>query len=215
MTRPSRGRPSPPGDGQICSLLAVDIAEFTRPDRDDDIRRYLRKGLYEMLGTGFGQSNLPWEECWHEDRGDGVLVVMPPGISVKSIIHPLPEQLRTLVRLHNHVSQYSAKIQLRVAGHIGPVEHDGEGFIGAHVNHLFRLLDARPFKNVLAASTAELALIVSNYVFENVVRGYPSLVRPEAFQPMRFQARYTRAKAWTYLPGLPALSQGSPRRCGG
>ena len=97
-----------------------------------------------MLATGFGQSGLPWEDCWHEDRGDGALVVMPPGITAKGIIHPLPEQLRTLIRLHNHVSQYSAKIQLRAAAHIGPVEHDGKGFVGAHVNHLFRLLDARP-----------------------------------------------------------------------
>ncbi len=75
---------------------------------------------------------------------------------------PLPEQLRTLIRLHNHVSQYSAKIQLRAAAHIGPVEHDGKGFVGAHVNHLFACWTRGPSRTSLAASTAELALCVSD-----------------------------------------------------
>ena len=40
-----------------------------------------------------------------EDRGDGALIVMPPGISPKGIIDPFPERLRALVRRHNHVSR--------------------------------------------------------------------------------------------------------------
>jgi hypothetical protein len=187
-------------------LFAVDIAGFTRPDRDDDIRRYLHRALYEMLAAAFDQSGIPWVECCHEDRGDGALVVIPPQHTAKGIIHPLAERLRALVRLHNHVSQPAARIQLRAAAHIGPVDHDEEGFIGTDINHLFRLLDARPFKRTLAGSTAELALIVSDYVYTTVVCRYPSLARPDAFQPVRFQVKYTRAKAWIYLPGLPTLT---------
>ena len=53
--------------------------------------------------------------------------------------------------------------------------------IGTDINHLFRLLDARPFKRTLAASTAELALIVSDHVYTNLVCRYPSLARPDDF----------------------------------
>ena len=53
----------------------------------------------------------------------------------------------------------------------------------------------------LAGSGAELALIVSDYVYNNLVCRYPSLASPDAFRPVKFQVKYTRARAWTYLPG--------------
>jgi hypothetical protein len=70
MSRPGRRPPSPPADGQVCTLVAVDIAGFTRPDRDDDIRRYLHEELYRVLQKAFDGSGIPWARCWYEDRGD-------------------------------------------------------------------------------------------------------------------------------------------------
>jgi hypothetical protein len=101
------------------------------------------------------------------------------------------------------VSCEAAGIQLRAAAHIGPVDHDGHGFVSSDINLLFRMLEARPLKRALTGSEAELALIISDYVYRNVVCRYPSLLSPEAFQPVRFQVKYTRARAWTYLPGAP------------
>jgi hypothetical protein len=66
---------------------------------------------------------------------------------------------------------------------------------------LCRMLEARPLKRALSGSSAELALIVSEYVYSTVICRYPSLVSPEAFRSVRFQIKYTRARAWTYLPG--------------
>jgi hypothetical protein len=69
------------------------------------------------------------------------------------------------------------------------------------------MLDARPLKDALAGSGAELALIVSDYVYRTVVCRYPSLASPGAFRPVRFQVKYARARAWSYLPGtLPPLA---------
>ena len=112
LTSDKRGRarlslaavPASPVDS-LCAVFAVDIAGFTRPDRDDDIRRYLHEKLYEYLRKAFEDSDLPWEECFGEDRGDGALIVVPPGISFKGLIRPLPERLRSLIRRHNHVSR--------------------------------------------------------------------------------------------------------------
>ncbi len=190
-----------PTDGQMCAVFAVDIVGFTRPDRDDDIRRYLHVKLYEYLQVAFDSSGIPWQDCFSEDRGDGALIVVPPGISFKGLIHPLPERLRGHIRRHNHVSRESASIQLRTAAHIGPVEYDGHGFVGTDVNFAFRMLEARPIKRMLAASGAELCLAVSDYVYRGLVCRYPSLVHPDTFRSVRFQAKNTRARAWTYLPG--------------
>jgi hypothetical protein len=196
--------PALPTDGQMCAVFAVDIAGFTRRDRDDDIRRYLHEKLYEFLQKAFDHSGVPWDGCFREDRGDGALIVVPPEFSFKAIIDPLPERLRTLIRRHNHVSREAAAIQLRAAAHIGPVDHDGHGFVGTDINFLFRMLEARPLKRMLAASGTELALVVSDYVYHNLVCRYPSLVHPDTFQTVRFQTKDTRARAWTYLPGASA-----------
>jgi hypothetical protein len=201
VTRPAAKAAAPPADGQLCTVFAVDIAGFTESYRDDDIRLYLHEELYEFLERAFDASGIPWARCFHEDRGDGALIVVPPDVASKGIIDPLPERLRSLIRRHNHVSCQAAGIQLRAAAHIGPVEHDGHGFVGTDINLLFRMLDARPLRAALEGSRAELGLIVSDYVYRNVVCRYPSLVSPDAFRPARFQVKYTRARAWTYLPG--------------
>ena len=196
--------PAPPTDGQVCALFAVDIVGFTRPDRDDDIRLHLHEELYEFLRKAFDDSGIPWADCYTEDRGDGALIVVPPGIAAKGIIDPLPERLRSLIRRHNHLSCRAAGLQLRAAAHLGPVDHDGHGFVGSDVNFLFRMLDARPFKRAVTSTGAELALIVSDHVYRSLVCRYPSLVSPDAFTSVRFQVKQTRARAWTYLPGVPA-----------
>jgi hypothetical protein len=210
VTRPAGRPPSPPSDGQVCTLFAVDIAGFTRPDRDDDIRLHLHEELYRILEKALGSSGIPWAGCSREDRGDGVLIVVPPGTACKAIIDPLPERLRGLIRRHNHVSSAAATFQLRAAAHIGPVDHDGNGFIGSDINFLFRMLDSRPLKRALTGSSPELALIVSDYVYRNVVCRYPTLASPDTFQPARFQVKYTRARAWTYLPGTPPPQAARP-----
>jgi len=196
--------PAPPSDGQVCTLFAADIAGFTAPERDDDIRMYLHDELYKLLEKAFDGSDISWNRCFREDRGDGVLTVMPPGTACKNIINPLPERLRGLIRRHNHVFCDAAAIQLRIAVHIGPVDHDGHGFIGSDINLLFRMLNARPLKRTLAGSGAELALIISDYLYHNFVCRYPSLISPDAFRPLRFQDQHISTQAWAYLPGFPS-----------
>ena len=65
------------------------------------------------------------------------------------------DKLLGIVRRHNRVSCEAARIQVRIAGHIGPIQHDGHGFVGRDVNYLHRMLDAPALKRKLAASGAE------------------------------------------------------------
>ena len=188
-------------DGQLCGLFAADIAGFNGLRRDDDIQIYVHKSLYEMLQAAFDRSDVPWFSCAHEDRGDGVLVIVPPMIPVAGLVDPIPERLRRLIRRHNRVSCDAARIQLRVAAHIGPVHYDGHGFVGRDVNLLRRLLDARSLKRMLAQSGAEVAFITSGYVYENVIRRCPSLVDPALFQPLSVRVKETRTRAWAYVVG--------------
>lgn len=194
---------APPVSGQVCAMFAVDIAGFTRADRDTEICLYLRRSLYQILQDAFQGSGLPWAECHHEDRGDGALVILPPHIPGYGVIDPLPERLRSLVRRHNRVSRESAQMQLRAAASIGPVDRDDHGLVGNDVNLLFRMLDARPLRRTLSDSGAELALVISRYVHDNLVLRHPSLVDPALFSPLKTRVKRTRIHAWIYVPGQP------------
>jgi hypothetical protein len=196
-------------DEQICGMFVVDIAGFCGPERDDDVQAYVRKALYAILQASFDGADLPWRNCLHEDRGDGVLVVIPGAVGAGNVIDPLLERLRGMIRRHNRMSCFAARIQLRAAAHIGFVRHDGEGLVGDAVNHLFRLLDAPPLRQRLAASDAELAFIASDWVYESVVRRHPTLVDPGLFEPVRVRVKQTGARAWIYVPGAPARREAS------
>jgi class 3 adenylate cyclase len=187
-------------DGHLCGLFAVDIVAFNARQRDDDIRLYVHKSLYEMLQVAFDRADVPWHACVRSDRGDGALVIIPPAIPVTGLV-AVPDRLRALVRRHNHVSSDAARLQLRVAMHIGPVHYDGHGFVGQDVNLLFRLLDARALKRVLSESGAEVALLASDAMYKHVILRQPALVDLALFRRLRMQVKETRTSAWAYTPG--------------
>jgi hypothetical protein len=193
-----------PASGQICAMLALDIAGFTRPDRDEEVRIHIHKALYEILREALQGSGVPWDRCHHEDRGDGALVVASPDIPAHGIIDPFPDRLRGLIRVHNRMSAPAARIQVRAAAHIGPVYRDDHGLIGDDINLLFRMLDAKPLHTALAGSGgAELALAISGYMYDSLVRRHPALAGPALLRQINTQVKGTRVNAWIHLPGVP------------
>lgn len=198
-------------DGQLCGLFAVNIVGFNGWQRDDDIQLYIHKSLYEMLQVAFDKSGVPWSRCVHEDRGDGVLVVVPPTIPISGLV-AVPEKLSIPIRRHNRVSCDAARIQLRIATHIGPVHYDGHGFVGRDVSLLFRLLNARPLRRMLSESGADVAVVASGYIYDNVIRRRPSLVDAALFQRLSVRVKETRTYAWAYALGGPVRAVTAPRQ---
>jgi hypothetical protein len=193
--------PAPDASGQMCGLFGVDIAGFTDPRRDEYVQLYLREAMYHILQRAFDGSGVPWRACQHEDRGDGALIIVPPGISVDGLADPLPERLCGLIRVHNRLSSEDARIQLRAAAHVGKVYRDNHGFAGDAANHLFRLLETPALKHLLASSRSELAFITSDYFYDTAVRRHPTLVDPAAFQPVTVDLKHATAKGWVQLIG--------------
>ena len=40
----------------------------------------IRHGLYQGLQLAFTRSGVDWDDCYREDRGDGVLILVPPQV---------------------------------------------------------------------------------------------------------------------------------------
>lgn len=212
------GPPEPAGPehrSQHCLLFAVDVAGFTEPGRDDRVQLAVRGALYALVRDAFDGALLGWAQCLHEDRGDGMLVVVPMRMPSALLADPLAALLARRLREHNRAAPPARRIRLRAAAHIGEVHRDRHGLAGVAVNHLFRLLDAPALRRALADSAGELALIASDYLYDSVLRHRPGRVDPGAFWPVEVQVKQTRARGWVHLPhapdGTPALRAGTTR----
>jgi CRP-like cAMP-binding protein len=192
--------------GQNCSIFFADVASFGGHGRIDPDRRVIRDAVYEMLRDAFDASGVGWSDCHHEDRGDGVLVIVPPGTPTSLLADPLAARLADSLAVHNSVARQPAKIQLRVALHVGPVVSDAEGVSGESIIQAARILEAPVLKRELARTGADLGIIVSSFVHETVIKHLPTRERTcqPAYQRVRVKVKESSLLAWMCLAGPAA-----------
>jgi CRP-like cAMP-binding protein/tetratricopeptide (TPR) repeat protein len=190
-----------PGEPLNCSILYTDVAGFGNPQRNDADRDAVRAALYEILAASLEASGVPWADCYHEDRGDGVLVVVPPTISTLRVVDPLIPLLAARLRQYNRRASEVVLIQLRAVLHVGPVGKDAEGLTGQALIGAARILETPVLKDRLAADQADLIFAVSDYVYDHVVRHCAGQVDFAAFEHVEAQVKESRVSAWFCLAG--------------
>jgi len=152
------------------TIVAVDVEGFGNRRRINPQQVAVRDGLYRVLQQAFHVATIPWVECHHEDRGDGVLILAPAEVAKSRFVESLPTRLVEGLREHNSTHPVPEQIRLRMALHAGELHYDDHGVAGASINLTYRLLDAGTLKSALAGSPGVLALITSDWFFEEVVR---------------------------------------------
>jgi hypothetical protein len=183
--------------------MFVDVVGFSAPHRNDHDRLELRRVLYEAVPEALEGSNVPWAACYHEDRGDGILIVVPPQAPPDRVIDPMLSLLTARLRRHNHAASEAMRLRIRMSLHIGPVMPDREGVNGAAIIQAARLLDAPELRHRMADTDADVGFVASEYVYDNVLAWGPGYINPRSFQRIRF-----RAKNAAYT-GYMHLSQGT------
>jgi hypothetical protein len=184
-----------------CSLVAADVIGFGGQRRNRQVQVYLRDSLYKLVENALRNSGVALDACYSEDRGDGLVIAVRPDIPTERLIHPFVEYVRAGLRLHNMVSSELAQMRLRVALHGAEAWTDAHGLVGDGVIHLFRLLDAPEFKQLVHRSNAYLALIASDAVYDGVIRHAPGLIDPDDYAGMRVENKELSATGWVRLIG--------------
>jgi hypothetical protein len=193
-------------DAMHRTILVVDIEQSSHPIRTDADQLVIRKALYQALTMAFkGNKRLKY---YHEDRGDGVLVLVPPEMPKVRVVTNLINRLEAAVEGHNAAMERqdparaaAMQIRLRVAVHAGEITHDDHGVVGAAITHTFRLADAPPLKAAFDASPGVCALIVSDWFYNNVVYHNP-VARPDCYQRITCEVKETHVSAWMRVPFL-------------
>jgi class 3 adenylate cyclase len=195
------------------SIMVIDIENFS--GRANPVQTSLRAAMYEVIATAAHDAHLPWERVVMEDRGDGMLLVIPPDLSQISLAGDFVDALRNVLAEKARMFSAEHALRMRVALHQGMATRDDRGWSGDAVNFTFRLCDAEPLRAALR-NTAEalLAFIVSQEFYQAVVRhGYRS-VDAGTFAAVRFDAKnLPDTPAWVRVPGFPApVTAGSSDR---
>jgi hypothetical protein len=200
-----QGRWAPAGR---CTLVAADVVGFGGQRRSRQIQTYIRDCLYKLVENALRDSGVEFTRCYSEDRGDGLVVAVPPEVPTDRLIHPFAEYLRAGLRLHNLVSSDLAQLRLRLAVHGAQAWADTHGLVGDSVIHLFRLLDAPAFKHLVHTSGAYLTLIASDAVYREVIMDAPGLIDPDDYDRMAVDHKELSTTGWVRLVGrAPSVSQ--------
>lgn len=183
------------------TIFVCDIVGFGERAGRDRVQEYLHLGLYRTLKAAFDASGIGFDDCYREDRGDGVMVVLPAKADATLLVFPLVDHLRAEVRRANELASEAATMRLRVALHCGRMSSDREGLVGTTVNHVFRLLDAPGFKQAMKGSTAAVGVLASTEFHAAVIQDGRGAIDPGEFQPIDVQVKETRTTAWIRVPG--------------
>lgn len=182
--------------GENCTVLRTDVVAFGALNRNDRDRRIIRRASLEMMQVSLG---LLWDACISEDRGDGLLIVVPPNIPTTKIMERLDRELPGELRLHNRTYSESARIQLRVAVNVGPVMGDPLGVSGEAIIRTARLIDAPVFKEAMASAGATLGTIVSTFVYETAIRQAEGLIDVDEYKMVEVNVKESSVTAWMRL----------------
>ena len=60
------------------TMVLVDVEGFGSPARTLPHQLGTRAGMYDVVAEAFGRRECRGRPCYHEDRGDSVLVLVPP-----------------------------------------------------------------------------------------------------------------------------------------
>jgi class 3 adenylate cyclase len=190
------------------TTVVVDVEGFGSQDRTNAHQVTIRAGLYRLMREAFGRAGISWDGCDHEDRGDGVLVLIPADVPKALLVESLPFALVTGLCRHNDVHPRPEQIRLRMSVHAGEVRYDEHGVTGASVNLAFRLLEADPLKQALAEAPGALAVIVSSWFFDEVVR-HTDLAGE--YRRVDVAVKETNTTGWISLPDHAAEPSRSRR----
>jgi hypothetical protein len=181
------------------SIVVVDVEGFGDERRASWHQVAVRDGLYQAMESAFGQAGIPWAGCDHEDRGDGIFILVPPEMPKELLAESLPPALAAELDRHNRTHDAPERIRLRMALHAGEVRYDRHGTTAAAVNLAFRLLEADALKASLAAAPGVLAVITSAWFFHEVIRHNPAC-DPAAYSRVQVTVKETTTTGWIHLP---------------
>ncbi|WP_202231986.1 hypothetical protein [Actinacidiphila reveromycinica] len=186
-------------------IVLVDIEDYS--PRPDAVQVALHDAVHEVTTFALVQrAGVTPSGHRFTDRGDGMLVLLPPTVSPTLLLREMVRGLDDALVEHNQKHAPDYRMRLRVGLHHGPVVRKGKLWTGSAVNDLARLVDADPVRKVLkAAKRAHFTLVLPEALHEATVRGRFPGIDPAAYLPFDFVTKHQEERrGWITVPGYAA-----------
>jgi hypothetical protein len=169
-------------------LLAVDVERYSARNAMEQLQA--QSDLRQTLEEAASRSGLD-RGLWHKQvRGDGELAVLPPEVDVPQVAGTFVRRLETALADLNAAHVGRSPLRLRLALHHGTLAPGPFGPIGDAPIVVSRLLDAPALRRLLAErQDGDLAVVVSDALFQDVVRTGFCALGPADFAPIRITAK--------------------------
>ncbi|MFG2091595.1 hypothetical protein [Spirillospora sp. NPDC048824] len=172
-------------------LLAVDIQGYSKRDTREQL--LAQRQMSEVLDTaahGIGLDHGVWDK---QVGGDGELATLPEGVDPAPVAGDFVIGLAaTLREVNGTTGRASARfrLRLRLALHHGTLTTGPFGPAGDAPIVVQRLLDAAPLRRLLADDAdRDLAYVISDSLFEDVVQTGFCALPPAAFRAIKVTAK--------------------------
>lgn len=190
-------------------VAAVDAEGY---GRGDDLRHEsIQSGLAQVMDRSAREAGLRRETWTRQEAGDGEINILPAGEPELRVVDDWIRHTRKALRDHNRDRRDDARLRIRVSLGHGVVKRGAMGFVGQVVVTTCRLLDAQSARAALKANPrADLVLILTDRLYEDVVKQLHTSYRPESFTRLEVPTKERTEVAWMWIPSEDLDQKGTP-----
>ncbi|GLX95213.1 hypothetical protein Hesp01_31630 [Herbidospora sp. NBRC 101105] len=190
-------------------VVAFDAMRYGQGD--DLWHASVQSGLSHVFDRGAREAGLRRETWARQEAGDGEVSVIPETEPELKIIDDLIRRVRKALHDHNRDRRDDARLRVRIAIGHGVVKRGELGFVGQVVVTTCRLLDAAAARAALVANPrADLVLLLTDRLYEDVVRQLHTSYRPESFTRLEVPTKERTEIAWMWIPSEDFDQKGTP-----
>ncbi|MFG3152662.1 hypothetical protein ACGF7W_11500 [Streptomyces sp. NPDC048219] len=182
--------------------LVISVDARRSGEYDDVDKPRMRERIYRVLETAFAHARVARDAVHMEDRGDGVLLAVAGRIAVTRLLGLWLVEVHEMLRDENRALR--VPLGLRIGMHVGPVRHDARGISGRAVDLACRLADSPVARRLLDAEKADLVLVASDSLYEDVISGGGKFIEAARYASARLKLKEGEVTAWFHLPGRAA-----------
>lgn len=180
-------------------MMSVDATGYG--SGDDQRQSYIQAGLLDALDQAAASAALDRDRWERQGAGDGEFSVLLPQTAEGRLVGDFPRHLASFLGRRNGDAPWDSRLRLRLAIHYGTAIADVNGHSGQGPVEVARLCDSPPLRVALKESRADLAVMLSDRIFTDIVRnGHAPSVAPEDFRAVEVEVKEFSERAWLWIP---------------
>lgn len=189
LRRPERGP-------RHMSVMVIDVCGFGR--LDNRAQSEVRVALNAIVRRTFRRAGLRWSLSV-EDRGDGMILLVPATKSTVRLLDPVVPMLAREVRRHNTTG--GPRMRLRISLHVGVVDRVAIGWVGSDLITACRLVDSPAVRRYLRQRPeSDVVVAVSDVVYTGLVAHRYRHLDPTTYEPLHVSVKELNTRAWVHIP---------------